>query len=61
MCTILSGEIAAERIADLHRQAAGDRLARHGQASRKRTADGRRWWEGLAFQRRRPAMGAPQP
>jgi hypothetical protein len=61
MYTILSGETAAEPIASLHRQAADDRLARHGRASRKRTADGRRWWEGLSFQRRRPAMGAPQP
>jgi hypothetical protein len=61
MSTILSGEFAAQRIADLHRQATKDRLARHGRAGRKRTARGRRGWDRLSFQRRRPAMGAPQP
>jgi hypothetical protein len=61
MHTILSGEITAQRIADLHRQAAEDRLARHGRAGPKRTARGRRWWDRLSFQRHRPAMGATQP
>jgi hypothetical protein len=60
MYTILSGEIAAQRIADLHRQAAQDRLAHQGRAGRKRTADGRRGWERLTFQRRRLATGATQ-
>jgi hypothetical protein len=60
MYTILSGEIAAQRIADLHRQATEDRLAHHTRAGRKRTAGGRRRWERLTVQRRRPAMGATQ-
>jgi hypothetical protein len=61
MDTILSGETAAQRTADLHPQATEDRLAHHGRAGRKRTARGRRGWKQLTFQRRRPAMGATQP
>jgi hypothetical protein len=61
MYTILSGEIAAQRISDLHRQATEYRLAHHGRAGRKRTAGRRRRWERLTLQRRRPAVGATQP
>ena len=56
----LSSAIAAQRIADLHRQATEDRLARLARAGRERTAHGRRGWKRLTFQRRRPAMGATQ-
>jgi hypothetical protein len=61
MYTILSGELAAQRIADLHRQAAKDRLTHHGRAGRNRTARGCRGWERLTSQRRRPAMGTTHP
>jgi hypothetical protein len=61
MYTILSGEIAAQRIADLHRQATEDRLARHARAGRKRTTRDRRRWKRLTIRRPRPAMGSTRP
>jgi hypothetical protein len=61
MYTILSCEIAAQHIGDLHRQATKDRLAHHGRAGRNRIARGRRGWERLTSKRRRPAMGTTHP
>jgi hypothetical protein len=56
MYTAFSGEIAAQRIADLHRQAAKERLVHHLRAGRKQTARDRRVWERLTFRRPRPAV-----
>jgi hypothetical protein len=52
----LTDEIAAQHVADLHRQAANQRLVRQLRASRKRTVQRRRLCERLAFQRPQPAV-----
>lgn len=49
MYTTLSGEVAMQCIADLHKQNAKDRVVHQLQATRKRTARGHRVWERLTF------------
>jgi hypothetical protein len=56
MYTIARDEIAAQRAADLHRQAAKQRLLRELRASRKPTVQRRRIWERLTVRRPRPAV-----
>lgn len=56
MHTIFRDEIVAQRVAELHRQAAEQRLLRELRASRKRTVHRRRIWERLPVRRLRPAV-----
>ena len=56
MHTIFHDELAAQRMADLHRQAAKQRLLRELRASRKPTVRRRRLWERLTVRRPRPAV-----
>jgi hypothetical protein len=49
-------QLAAQRLADLYRQAAKQRLLRQLQANRKRTIQRRRIWERLTFRRPQPAV-----
>jgi hypothetical protein len=49
-------QLAAQRLADLHRQAAKQRLLRQLRASRKRTIQRRRTWERLTLRRPQPAV-----
>jgi hypothetical protein len=56
-----SDEIAAQHVADLHRQAAKQRLLRQLRASRKPTVHRRRIWEWLTVRRPRPAVMAKIP
>jgi hypothetical protein len=49
-------EIAAQRMADLHREAAKQRLLRELRASRKPTLRRRRIWERASIRRPRPAV-----
>jgi hypothetical protein len=51
----LSDEIAAQHVADLHRQAAKQRLLRQLRARRRVTVQRRRTWERLTFRRPQPA------
>ena len=51
----LSEEIAAQHVADLHRQAAKQRLLRQLRARRSATIQRRRTWERLTFRRPQPA------
>jgi hypothetical protein len=54
-------EIVAQRVADLHRQAAKQRLLLELRANRKPTVH-RRWiWEWLTLRRPRPAIRSPHP
>jgi len=61
MYTIASDEIAAQHVADLHRQAAKQRLLRELRASRKPAVQRRRIWERLTLRRPRPAVRYPRP
>jgi hypothetical protein len=56
-----SDEIAAQHVADLHRQAAKQRLLRQLRASRKPTVHRRRIWEWLTVRRPRPAVMTKTP
>lgn len=56
MQTIARDEIVAQHVADLHRQAAKQRLLRELRASRKPTVHRRRIWERLTIRRPRPAV-----
>jgi hypothetical protein len=56
MYTIGRDEIVAQRVADLHRQAAKQRLLRELRASRKPAVHRRRIWEWLTLRRPRPAV-----
>jgi hypothetical protein len=51
----LTHQLAAQRIADLHRQAAAQRLAGEVRASHRRSAGRRRAWGRLPFRQPRPA------
>jgi hypothetical protein len=51
----LTQELAAQRIADLHRQAAAERLAGEVWAGHRRATRRRRVWERLPFRQPRPA------
>ena len=53
---IFRDEIGAQRMADLHRQAAKQRLLRELRASDKPTVHRRRIWERLTIRRPRPAV-----
>jgi hypothetical protein len=55
MHAIARAEIVAQHLADLHRQAAKQRLLRELRASRKPTVR-RRIWERLTVRRPRPAV-----
>jgi hypothetical protein len=55
MHTIFHDEIVAQRVADLHRQAAEQRLLRELHASRRRVVHRRRVSERLTVRRLRPA------
>jgi hypothetical protein len=61
MYTIAGDEIVAQRVAELHRQAAKQRLLRELRASRKPTIHRRRIWEWLTVRRPRPAIRSPHP
>jgi hypothetical protein len=56
MYTISGDEIVAQHVADLHRQAAKQRLLRELRASRKPTVHRRRIWERLTVRRPRLAV-----
>ncbi len=56
MYIAVSDQLAAQHLADLHRQAAKQRLLRQLRASRKRTIQRRRAWERLTLRRRQPAV-----
>jgi hypothetical protein len=56
MYTIARDEIVAQRVADLHRQAARQRLVRELRSRRKPTAPRSRIWERLTFRRPRPVV-----
>jgi hypothetical protein len=61
MYTIGRDEIAAQQVAELHRQAARQRLLRQLRAGRRPAADRRRWWRWLTIRRPRPALMTPDP
>jgi hypothetical protein len=61
MHTIAHDEIVAQHLADLHRQAAKQRLLRELRASRKPTVHRRRIWERLTVRRPRPAVTTKPP
>jgi hypothetical protein len=61
MHTISRDEIVAQHVADLHRQAAKQRLLRELRASRKPTVHRRRIWERLTVRRPRPAVMTRTP
>jgi hypothetical protein len=61
MYTIGRDEIVAQRVADLHRQAAKQRLLRELRASRKPAVHRRRIWEWLTVRRPRPAVMTRTP
>jgi hypothetical protein len=54
MHTIARDEIVAQHVADLHRQAARQRLVRELRARRRPAAPRPRIWERLAIRRPRP-------
>jgi hypothetical protein len=56
MHIIARDEIVAQHAADLHRQAAKQRLLRELRASRKPTVHRRRIWERLTVRRPRPEV-----
>jgi hypothetical protein len=56
MHIIARDEILAQRVADLHRQAARQRLVRELRARRKLTALRPRIWERLTIRRPRPVV-----
>jgi hypothetical protein len=51
----LTHELATQRIADLHREAAADRLAAEVRAGNRRATGRRRIWARLVFGQPRPA------
>jgi hypothetical protein len=59
--SIARDEIVAQYVADLHRQAAKQRLLRELRASRKPTVPRRRIWERLTVRRPRPAVMTRTP
>jgi hypothetical protein len=63
MHTIARDEIVAQHVADLHRQAARQRLVRELRARRKPTAPRPRIWERLTIRRPRAVVltGTPRP
>jgi hypothetical protein len=61
MYTIAREEIAAQHAADLHQQAARQRLLRELRASRNPTAQRRRIRERLTLRRPRPAVTTMTP
>jgi hypothetical protein len=61
MHTIVRDEIVAQHVADLHRQAAKQRLLREQRTSRKPTVHRRRVWERLTLRRPRPAVMTRTP
>jgi hypothetical protein len=61
MHIIARDEIAAQHVADLHQQAAKERLLRELRASRKPTVQRRRIWERLTPRRPRPAVATTTP
>jgi hypothetical protein len=61
MHTIARDELIAQHMADLHQQAAKQRMLRELRASRKPTAQRRRIWERLALRRPRPAITTTTP
>jgi hypothetical protein len=56
MHTIARDEIVAQHVADLHRQAARQRLVRELRTRRKPTVVHRRIWERLTIRRPRPVV-----
>jgi hypothetical protein len=54
-------ELVAQRVTDLHRQAAEERLLRELRASREPTVRRRRIWERLTVRRPRPAVMTRTP
>jgi hypothetical protein len=56
MHTIARDEILAQHVADLHRQAARQRLLRELRARRRPTAPRPRIWEWLTIRRSRPVV-----
>jgi hypothetical protein len=58
MHTIARDELIAQHMADLHQQAAKQRLLRELRASRKPTVQRRRIWRRLTLRRPRPAVTA---
>jgi hypothetical protein len=56
MHTIARDEIVAQHVADLHRQAARQRLVRELRARRKPAAPRPRIWERLTIRRPRPVV-----
>jgi hypothetical protein len=56
MHTIARDEIVPQHVADLHRQAAKQRLVRQLRARRKPTAPRPRIWERLTIRRPRPVV-----
>jgi hypothetical protein len=56
MYTIARDEILAQHVADLHRQAARQRLVRELRARRKPSAHRPRIWERLTIRRPRPVV-----
>jgi hypothetical protein len=61
MHIIARDEIVAQYVADLHRQAAKQRLLRELRASRKPTTHHRRIWARLIVRRPRPAVMTRTP
>ena len=61
MYTTFRDEIAAQYVADLHRQAAKQRLLREPRASRESTVRRRRLWERQTVRRPRPAVVTRTP
>jgi hypothetical protein len=61
MHTIFRDELVAQRVADLHRQAAKQRLLRELRANRKPTVHRRRIWKRLTIRRPRPAVTTRTP
>jgi hypothetical protein len=62
MNIIARDEIAAQHVAELHREAAKQRLVRQLRASRKPTnVQRRRIWERLTFRRPKPAVMTKTP
>jgi len=61
MHIIARDQIVAQHVADLHRQAAKQRLLRELRARRKPTIHPRRIWERLTVRRPRPAVMTRTP
>jgi hypothetical protein len=61
MHIIARDEILAQHVAELHRQAAKQRLLRELRARRRPTVNRRRIWEWLTLRRPRPAVMTTTP